>query len=137
MGGSQEAEGDQQGVGADEARAAGGDADAGVGDHGHARWWDTRTIDGSSGADTEGMREVHGPLEGAQRVCGEGKGCMVREKGKAQACLLCQKAHKACIWPLGLAEAIAVTGSRTEGSGRPALRHVVKRRMAMTTNVSP
>ena len=68
---------------------------------------------------------------------GEGKGCMVREKGKVRACLLCQKAHKACVWPLGLAEAIAVTGSRTEGSGRPALRCVVKWRMAMMTNVSP
>ena len=37
-------------------RAAGGDADMGMGDH---------------GANTEGMREVHAPLAGAQGVCGE------------------------------------------------------------------
>ena len=28
----------------------------------------------------------------------EPKGCMVREKGKAQACLLCQKVCKVCMW---------------------------------------
>ena len=62
---------------------------------------------------------------------------MVREKGKAQACLLCQKAHKVCIWPLGLAEATAAMGSGTEGSRKPVPRRVVKQRTATTTNVSP
>ena len=52
-------------------RAAGRDADAGVGDHHHARWQDARTIDSSSGADSEGVQEVHGPLAGARGVCGE------------------------------------------------------------------
>ena len=68
---------------------------------------------------------------------GEPKGCMVREKGKARACLLCQKACKACIWPLGLVEAIAAMGSRTDGSGKPVLRCMVKWRMATMTNASP
>ena len=68
----------------------------------------------------------------------EPKGCVVRERRKAQACLLCQKARKACIWPLGLVEATAAMGSRTEGSRRPVLRHVVKRRTAtMMTNALP
>ena len=68
---------------------------------------------------------------------GEPEGCVVREKGKAQACLLCQKARKACVWPLGLAEATVVTGSRMEGSGRPVPRRVVKWRTVMTTNTLP
>ncbi|KIM60194.1 hypothetical protein SCLCIDRAFT_26840 [Scleroderma citrinum Foug A] len=67
----------------------------------------------------------------------EPKGCMVREKGKARACLLCQKVCKACVWPLGLVEATVVTGSGMEGSRRPALRHMVKWRTAMTMNTSP
>ena len=62
---------------------------------------------------------------------------MVSEKGKAQACLPCQKACKVCVWPLGLMEATAAMGSGTEGSGRPAPRCVVKQRTAMMTNVSP
>ena len=65
---------------------------------------------------------------------GEPEGCLVSEKGKARACLPCQKA---CVWPLGLAEVTAVTGSGTEGSRKPALRHVVKWRTATTTNASP
>ena len=65
MGGSQEAEGDQRGTGADGVRAAGGDADVGTGDHGHAMWRDARTVDGGSGPSTKGVREVHGPLGGA------------------------------------------------------------------------
>ena len=75
------------------------------------------------------------------RVCerctvffGEPKGCVVREKGKVWACLLCQKACKVCVWPLGLAEAM---GSGTEGSGKPVPRHVVKRRTVMTMNALP
>ena len=67
----------------------------------------------------------------------EPKGCMVREKGKAQACLLCQKVCKVCAWPLGLVEATVATGSGTEGSGRPAPRHMVKWRTAMIINASP
>ena len=55
MGGSQEAEGDQRGAGADGVRAAGGDAGAGVGHYGHARQQNARTIDSSSGANTEGV----------------------------------------------------------------------------------
>ena len=35
--------------------------------------------------------------------------CVVSEKGKAQACMPCQKA---CNWPSGLAEVTMVTGSR-------------------------
>ena len=70
-------------------------------------------------------------------LLGEPEGCVVREKGKAQACLLCQKARKACVWPLGLAEATVVMGSGMEGSRKPAPRCVVKQRMAMTMNVSP
>ena len=46
----------------------------GMGDHHHTRQWDARTINSSSGADNEGVLEVHAPLEGAQRVRGEGKG---------------------------------------------------------------
>ena len=68
---------------------------------------------------------------------GEPKGCMVSERGKARACLSCQKACKACIWPLGLVEATAVMGSRTEGSGKLAPRRMVKWRMATMMNVSP
>ena len=78
------------------------------------------------------------------RVCerctvqlGEPEGCVVSEKGKAWACLSCQKVRKACVWPLGLAEATAVTGSGTEGSGKPVPRHVVKWRTATTMNASP
>ena len=52
----------------------------------------------------------------------EPEGCMVREKGKARACLLCQKVHKVCVWPLGLAEVTVVMGSRNEASGKPAPR---------------
>ena len=68
---------------------------------------------------------------------GEPEGCVVSEKGKAWACLLCQKVHKACIWPLGLAEATAAMGSRMEGSRRPVLRCMVKQRMTTTMNMSP
>ena len=65
MGGSREAEGDQQGAGADGVRAAGKDAGAGAGHYGHARRWDAGTIDSGSGADADGMREVHSPPAGA------------------------------------------------------------------------
>ena len=79
------------------------------------------------------------PIPRACKRCtvqlGEPKGCVVSEKGKARACLLCQKVHKACIWPLG--QATAATGSGTEGSGRPAPRCMVKWRMATMMNASP
>ena len=58
----------------DGVRAAGGDAGVGAGHYSHARWGNARTINSGSGADTEGMREVHSPVEGTQRVCGEGEG---------------------------------------------------------------
>ena len=84
---------------------------------------------------------VAGP---ALRVCerctaqlGEPKGCVVSERGKAQACLSCQKACKVCVWPLGLAEVTVAMGSGTEGSGRPALRHRVKWRTMAMMNASP
>ncbi|KIM58049.1 hypothetical protein SCLCIDRAFT_28419 [Scleroderma citrinum Foug A] len=72
------------------------------------------TIDSSSSADTEGVREVHGLFGGTQR-----------------------KARKACVWPLGLVEVTAAMGSRTEGSRKPVPRCVVKQRTATTTNVLP
>ena len=68
---------------------------------------------------------------------GEPEGCVVSERGKVWACLSCQKARKVCVWPLGLAEATVAMGSRTEGSGKPAPRHVVKWRTATMTNTSP
>ena len=66
------------------------------------------------------------------RVC---KRCMV-QLGVPEGCLVSEKG-KACIWPLGLAEATAVTGSRTEGSGKPVPRHMVKRRTVTMTNTLP
>ena len=56
----------------------------------------------------------------------------VCERGKAQACLPCQKARKVCVWPLGLAEATVVMGS-----GKPVPKHMVKWRMRTTTNALP
>ena len=70
-GGSREAEGDQQGACVDGARATGRDAGAGMGRYGYARRRDARTINSGSGADTDGVQEVHNPLAGARGVCGE------------------------------------------------------------------
>ena len=67
----------------------------------------------------------------------EPKGCVVREKGKVWACLLCQKVRKACVWPLGLAEATVVMGSGNEVSGKPAPRRMRKRAERAATNTSP
>ena len=67
----------------------------------------------------------------------EPEGCVVSEQGKARACLPCQKARKACIWPLGLGGARVATGSGTEASGKPALRRVRKRAERTATNASP
>ena len=87
------------------------------------------------------LMAVAGPTPRACERCTlllqEPEGCMVSERGKVRACLLCQKACKACVWPLGLAEVTVAMGSRTEGSGKPAPRHVVKRRMVMMMNASP
>ena len=52
----------------------------------------------------------------------EPEGCMVSERGKVRACLPCQKAPKACVWPLGPGGVGAAMGSRTEASGKPAPR---------------
>ena len=65
------------------------------------------------------------------------EGCMVSEKGKAWACMPCQKACKAYNWPLGLAEVAVTTSSGMEGSGKPAPRCMVKQRMATTMNTLP
>ena len=65
MGGGRKAENDQRGMGADRVRAAGGDAGTGMGCYGHARWWNARTFDSSSGAGTEGVQEVHSTNGGA------------------------------------------------------------------------
>ena len=46
------------------------------------------------------------------------EGCVLSEKSKARSCVLCQKARKACNWPLGQMGATTATGSRTEGSGK-------------------
>ena len=127
-GGSREAEGDRRGMEADGARAAGRDAGAGVGRYGHARWWNAGTIVSSSSANAKGMQEVHGPPAGAQGVCGEW--------GKVRACLPCQKARKACVWPLGAGGAGAAMG-RTEASGKPVLRRVRKRAERTVMNTSP
>ena len=70
-------------------------------------------------------------------LLGEPEGCVLSERGKVQACLPCQKACKVCIWPLGLTEVTVVMGSRMEGSRRPVLRCMVKRRMMVMTNASP
>ena len=67
----------------------------------------------------------------------EPEGCVVSERGKARACLPCQKACKACIWPLGAGGAGAATGSGTEASGKPAPRQVRKRAERTAMNASP
>ena len=46
----------------------------------------------------------------------EPEGCVVSEQGKARVCLPCQKARKACVWPLGVGGAGAAMGSGTEAS---------------------
>ena len=67
----------------------------------------------------------------------EPEGCVVSERGKVRACLPCQKARKVCVWPLGPGGAGAAMGSRTEMSGKPALRRVRKRAERTATNASP
>ena len=68
---------------------------------------------------------------------GEPEGCVVSERGKAQVCLPCQEAHKVCVWPLGLMETAVAMGSRMEGGGRPAPRHIVKQRTVTMMSVLP
>ena len=67
----------------------------------------------------------------------EPEGCVVREWGKARACLPFQKAHKACVWPLGAGGVGAATGSGTKASGKPAPRRVRKRAERTAMNASP
>ena len=67
----------------------------------------------------------------------EPEGCVVSERGKARACLPCQKARKACVWPLGAGGVGAAMGSRTEASGKPALRQVRKRAERTAMNALP
>ena len=84
---------------------------------------------------------VVGPIPTACERCTvhlqEPEGCVVSERGKARACLPCQKAHKACVQPLGPGGAGAATGSGTEASGKPVPRRVRKRAERAVTNVSP
>ena len=101
-----------------------------------------RAIMVTQGGGTPGpSMAVVGPTPRACERCtvqlGEPEGCLVNEKGKVQACLPCQKARKACIWPLGLVEVTAVVGSGTEGSGKPAPRCMVKWRSRSMTNMLP
>ncbi|KIM67355.1 hypothetical protein SCLCIDRAFT_21205 [Scleroderma citrinum Foug A] len=63
----------------------------------------------------------------------EPEGCVVREKGKAQACLFCQKVCKVCIWPLGPGGTGAAMGSGTEASGKSAPRGGEKHKKVHTT----
>ena len=69
---------------------------------------------------------VAGPTPRACERCTvllqEPEGCVVSERGKVRACLPCQKVRKACVWPLGPGGAGVAMGSRTEVSGKPALR---------------
>ena len=84
---------------------------------------------------------VAGPTPTACERCTihlqEPKGCMVSERGKARACLPCQKARKACVWPLGAGGAGVATGSGTKASGKPAPRRVRKRAERTAMNASP
>ncbi|KIM67452.1 hypothetical protein SCLCIDRAFT_20980 [Scleroderma citrinum Foug A] len=63
----------------------------------------------------------------------EPEGCVVSERGKVRACLPCQKARKACVWPLGPGGAGAATGSGTKVSGKPAPRGREKHKKVCTT----
>ena len=67
----------------------------------------------------------------------EPEGCVVSERGKVRACLPCQQARKACVWPLGAGGGGVATGSGTEASGKPAPRRVRKRAERTATNASP
>ena len=68
-------------------------------------------------------------------LLGEPEGCVVSKRGKAWACLPCQKACKVCIWPLGPGGVATAMGSETEGIGKPAPKWLRKRveRAAMNT----
>ena len=77
---------------------------------------------GTPGPSTAVVVPIARACERCTLLLKEPKGCVVREKGKVWACLLCQKVRKACVWPLGLAEATVVMGSGNEVSGKPAPR---------------
>ena len=103
-------------------------------------WAQAITVTQGGGTPGPSMAVVGPTLRACERctlLLGEPKGCVVSKRGKAWACLPCQKACKACVWPLGLAEATAATGSGTEGSRRLVLKHMVKQRMRTMTNASP
>ena len=84
------------------------------------------------------LMTVAGPAPRACKRCtlllGEPEGCVVSERGKARACLPCQKVCKACIWPLGPGGVVVAMGSGTEASGKPAPRQVRKRVERTMTN---
>ena len=67
----------------------------------------------------------------------EPKGCVVSERGKARACLPCQKARKACVWPLGPGGVGVAMGSGTKASGKPVPRQVRKRAERTAMNALP
>ena len=71
--------------------------------------------------------------ERCTKVLWDIEGCMTSAKGKAWACVPCQMV---CTWALGPADVTTVTGSGTEGSGKPVPRPVTKR-MQTATNASP
>jgi len=62
-------------------------------------------------------------------------GCMAQASLKAMACARCQAACKSCSWSTAgkVAEVSTPAGSTTEGSGKPAEKHVTKRRTRTAT----
>ena len=101
-----------------------------------------RAVTVTQGGRTPGpLTAVAGPTPTACERCTvhlqEPEGCVVSERGKVRVCLPCQKARKACVWPLGPGGAGAATGSGTEVSGKPVPRQVRKRAERTTTNALP
>ncbi|KIM58669.1 hypothetical protein SCLCIDRAFT_27829 [Scleroderma citrinum Foug A] len=92
---------------------------------------------GTPGPSTAVVVPIARACERCTLLLKEPEGCVVREKGKVWACLLCQKVRKACVWPLGLAEVTVVMGSGNEVSGKPAPRRMRKRAERAVTNTSP
>ena len=101
-----------------------------------------RAVTVTQGGGTPGpSTAVVGPTPTACKRCTvhlqEPEGCVVSERGKARVCLPCQKAHKACVWPLGPGGVGVAMGSGTEASGKPAPRRVRKRAERTVTNALP
>ena len=92
---------------------------------------------GMPGPSTAGVVPMPRACKRCTVLLQEPEGCVVSERGKARACLPCQKARKACVWPLGAGGVGAATGSRTEASGKPALRRVRKRAERTAMNALP